>query len=1427
MKLLECHIAGFGAFSNYRLTFEDGLNVILQPNGWGKTTLAAYIKAMLYGFGRKRVSDVSENERLRYLPWRGGKFGGTLDFELDGKPYRILREFGRTISGDTCKVADLTSGKYMEIPGGEVGEWIFGLDVAAFQRSVFVSQDGFGFDGSTAGLRNRLNALVNEADDVAGLDKALAALDVRRKHYKKSGDRGRIAELSSDVARLAERRSRYDQQIEQMAHLHEHMAHLDERVVSVADQLKKAQTARDAAQGGEKELQALMNVHEQLSARRDDAIDAHRAFVARAGKIPEAGDFDTARKAVETIARLDGEASAAEEIIASVVEQQTVLCEKWGGKIPDKEEIEEKKRQLAQLAHQMQVVGLARPDASADFEAADAAVAIDAGLLQRADSVVSAWSDLEIELLKAEAGRGEVEAADAKWNAVRGSVGLLQEDCDRAWLAVPKDAESKASLFEKTASILHQCMQGKQGLEVRIGSLQGQIEAARSELGFLGELFEPGDDAGATARVIGEADLAKVDERIENCKAMAEKAVGAKREAEAEKSRVQEARADCERAVAALRDAQARFAEAQSAKAEAVVADAEARAAKAAVANGSNASPILAIACFFAAAVAVVIGFMLGPVAGVSFAAYAVAAIVLVAGVALLAKRSKDAGRAKVEAVEMDEAAKAAAEGLEKAEAHVAQTERERDDAAAADVAARAALAEQESLSTLFSDALRQAVSEEISARDDLQEVLMVYFPEIRLAVDAAVAQALVYREKLSLAASKQRLVIELEEKVRSLKADSLTIDYLAAESLIAVDLKDDFGGDYMAAAEKCAAAASSLSNSLAYAIESDCRLRKAMGDALSKDPDSLDADDIALFSSDSAPGMDDLKACVDAVGRKVGEFKEELRPLMKAFDVPDSGKIAFDVERLSAAVAARRKRMEQKERWMAETAAARKDVDDLIANLDAWALNLGLGGHDVLTDQVFESLSDDAAIFEKLEWERSEASARHRTAREGSSRLSAGVRKLLAHCGISTDDVVAGVAELSARAEKRDKLAREVDMAASQLIDWEKENASKLDAARRSADEGRLACAEQEITALQKQRETLLAERSQCKERRDAILRESEGYLALTQEIKLKSQEKQDAVAKLFTVQTTSAYLRKARENLDARYLGGLTDRFNDYAETWLKGETLDAVVGDDFRVTVMEDGEFRDAAGYSTGYRDLLDLCLRMALIDTVFEGEEPFVVMDDPFVNLDQEKIGRALMLLRILAKDRQIIYFTCHPSRRASRDSAIDAAANGADAAASVAEFALPPQRAPREMPRAHARREAEERARAQAELAASYHVEPVTQGRALVQVEGDAHAITSNLLSVRFSISPEGGARDNSFDVHFIDEKGRALCERQMVEVVNGCVVPEVVRFCLATRSDSGSVFDLVVHEQDRDQAVLAARVPYKADISFNTEDFGF
>ena len=62
-----------------------------------------------------------------------------------------------------------------------------------------------------------------------------------------------------------------------------------------------------------------------------------------------------------------------------------------------------------------------------------------------------------------------------------------------------------------------------------------------------------------------------------------------------------------------------------------------------------------------------------------------------------------------------------------------------------------------------------------------------------------------------------------------------------------------------------------------------------------------------------------------------------------------------------------------------------------------------------------------------------------------------------------------------------------------------------------------------------------------------------------------------------------------------------------------------------------------------------DFIDICLRFALIDVMYEEEKPFIVLDDPFVNLDEAKIKKAVMLLKEISNSYQIIYFTCHESR----------------------------------------------------------------------------------------------------------------------------------------------------------------------------------
>lgn len=72
MKLISMHVDDFGGLHQYDYTFGDGLNVVLHDNGWGKTTMAAFLKAMLYGYDTRRSKDITENDGDSYLPWQGG-----------------------------------------------------------------------------------------------------------------------------------------------------------------------------------------------------------------------------------------------------------------------------------------------------------------------------------------------------------------------------------------------------------------------------------------------------------------------------------------------------------------------------------------------------------------------------------------------------------------------------------------------------------------------------------------------------------------------------------------------------------------------------------------------------------------------------------------------------------------------------------------------------------------------------------------------------------------------------------------------------------------------------------------------------------------------------------------------------------------------------------------------------------------------------------------------------------------------------------------------------------------------------------------------------------------------------------------------------------------------------------------------------------
>ena len=141
MKILSCYITGFGKFSNQSFTFSD-LTVIKEDNGWGKTTLAAFIRCMLFGMEAGRGKAVETNDRVHYAPWQGGTYGGTLTFTCGGRQYRVERVFGKTPIQDVARVYDKNNMQCFDF--GEraerLGEMLFGVDADSYSRSVYIPQ---------------------------------------------------------------------------------------------------------------------------------------------------------------------------------------------------------------------------------------------------------------------------------------------------------------------------------------------------------------------------------------------------------------------------------------------------------------------------------------------------------------------------------------------------------------------------------------------------------------------------------------------------------------------------------------------------------------------------------------------------------------------------------------------------------------------------------------------------------------------------------------------------------------------------------------------------------------------------------------------------------------------------------------------------------------------------------------------------------------------------------------------------------------------------------------------------------------------------------------------------------------------------------------------------------------------------------------
>jgi DNA repair exonuclease SbcCD ATPase subunit len=129
---------------------------------------------------------------------------------------------------------------------------------------------------------------------------------------------------------------------------------------------------------------------------------------------------------------------------------------------------------------------------------------------------------------------------------------------------------------------------------------------------------------------------------------------------------------------------------------------------------------------------------------------------------------------------------------------------------------------------------------------------------------------------------------------------------------------------------------------------------------------------------------------------------------------------------------------------------------------------------------------------------------------------------------------------------------------------------------------------------------------------------------------------------------------LKEADDQLHARLSPQLSRRAGEYFSGLTQGRYTGVSLTRDLEVTVREGDSLTEQplAYLSQGTADQLYLALRLAVAETVLPpGQTCPLILDDALVSFDDDRLALALDLLADLAKDRQILLFTCQQREEA--------------------------------------------------------------------------------------------------------------------------------------------------------------------------------
>lgn len=197
MKILSIQ-GHFGNINGQKIDFSDKLCSRVLPNGWGKTTLCAFIRVMLYGLNTSRRDSANAlSDKTKYYPQDGKPMSGRITVEFAGRPITIIRESNRNgLMQDFQAFYEDTGEPCTQLTARNCGEVLLGMSEDAFLSSAMV--DGMDMTRPSSELNELLISLAQTGDSNTRCSSALKTLIRWRLDLNSGNGHGEQPRLEKD-----------------------------------------------------------------------------------------------------------------------------------------------------------------------------------------------------------------------------------------------------------------------------------------------------------------------------------------------------------------------------------------------------------------------------------------------------------------------------------------------------------------------------------------------------------------------------------------------------------------------------------------------------------------------------------------------------------------------------------------------------------------------------------------------------------------------------------------------------------------------------------------------------------------------------------------------------------------------------------------------------------------------------------------------------------------------------------------------------------------------------------------------------------------------------------------------------------------------------------------------------------------------------